>query len=242
MCYKGTLTTQERKLKGYGSKGSKGVKPIKLSHHINAFTNPTIPIIAQEYPEFEISATWGLVPFWGKKNPSEFLAKNSYTLNARGEDFWETKSYKNYIQEGRCLILFDGFYEPHTIGKKKQPYYCYISEKEHDYNQREILPIAGIYSNIDDNYYVSLVTTAANDFFAKIHNAKERMPLVLDQNLLEPWLEPNQSKSVIDDIVRNGFTKENFQAHPVSNDIYKRDYIRDDAELIKPVAPLDIFI
>lgn len=36
-----------------------------------------------------------------------------------GEDFWETKSYKNYIQEGRCLILFDGFYEPHTIGKKK---------------------------------------------------------------------------------------------------------------------------
>ena len=40
MCYKGTLTTQERKLKGYGSKGSKGVKPIKLSHHINVMIDP----------------------------------------------------------------------------------------------------------------------------------------------------------------------------------------------------------
>ncbi|APU67665.1 MULTISPECIES: SOS response-associated peptidase [Christiangramia] len=239
MCYKGSISKEERKLMGYGNKGKKGIRTIQPSYNVNAFSNPAIPIVAQDSPDYITTATWGLVPFWGKRDPEKFLKDSKYTLNARGEDFWETKSYKPYVQEGRCVILFDGFYEPHTFSSnKKQPFYCYVPNDAGDYNSRSILPIAGIYSIMDDEYYVSLVTTEANDFFAKVHNVKKRMPLVLDDKLVEEWIKPEQSKSVIDDLVRKGFTSKEFHAHAVSNDIYKRDFVRDGKDVIDPVQPI----
>ncbi len=221
---------------------------VQPSYNINAFSNPSIHIIAQDEPDYITTATWGLVPFWGQRDPATFLAKNNYTLNARGEDFWETKSYKPYVQEGRCVMLFDGFYEPHTIYQKdkkkplKQPYFCYIPEDGKDFNDRKQLQIGGIYSKVGGEYYVTLVTTEANDLFAKIHNAKKRMPLVLDDKLVKEWIAPNQSKSVIDDLVRDGFTSQQMHAHAVTNDIYKTDFLRDGKENIEPVAQLEKII
>lgn len=242
MCYKTTQEENARQLEKIMEKKRREgsfANELPFKFDLNAFANPEIFIIAQDSSEYISTATWGLVPFWGKKDPEAFLKNKKYTLNARGEDFWETKSYKPYVQEGRCVMLFDGFYEPHTYkGDKKQPYYCYIP-KNGDYKSRHQLQIAGIYSVVNDNYYVSLVTTEANDFFATVHNAKKRMPLVLDAKFVKDWLEPNQSKSVIDGLVREGFTSKQFHAHAVTNDIYKRDFIRDDKSIIEPVEPIE---
>jgi len=241
MCYKASQTKEsiESEIFISAQGKSKNYNPLQRSFHFNAFGNPPINIIAQDNPTEIIEGTWGLVPFWGKKNPEAFLQDKKYTLNARGEDFWETKSYKPYVQEGRCLMIFDGFFEPHHYNsKQRQPYYCYITETN-NFEDRRAFSIAGIYSKVDDEYYVSLVTTEANDFFAEIHNNKKRMPLVLDKNLAHEWIAKNQSKSVIDDLVREGFTSEQFSAHPVSNNIYKNDFHRDGKEVIEPVEPLE---
>ncbi|WP_051199729.1 SOS response-associated peptidase [Christiangramia echinicola] len=246
MCYKGSISKEEAKI-DYLQKQQDKSKKIRIPHksyHFNAFSNPIINIVAQDEPNIISEATWGLIPFWGMSDPKKFLSGKQYTNNARGEDLYETKSYKNYVPKHRCVILFDGFFEPHHYDKKQnQPYFCYIPEtSDGDYKNRELLSIGGIYSIVDDHYYVSLVTTEANDFFAEVHNNKKRMPLVLDNNLVKEWISPDQSKSVIDDLVRTGFTSKEFKAHPVSSDIYKTDFHRDGQEVIEPVKPIqDIF-
>ena len=239
MCYRGSLSVQsienEVMVKGW----DKSKKPKITSFNFNAFSNPKINIIAQDNPGEVSDATWGLVPSWGSKDPKQFLSKNQYTNNARGEEMYEKKSYKNFIDNGRCLILFDGFYEPHAYDKKnKQTYYCYIANGE-KMEDRKIMAIGGIYSKIANEYYVSLVTTEANEFFSIVHNEKKRMPLVLAEDLSREWIEKNQTPNIIKQLVIEGVTKEQFNAHPISSDINKRDFHRDSPEVIEPVEAFE---
>ena len=237
MCYSGSLTKDKWQVKKPNQIDIKYDLPEINSYYINAFTNADIAIIPQDNPDKAIKATWGLVPFWGKSDPQKFLSGKQYTNNARGEEMYEKKSYKGEVENHRCIILFDGFYEPHWYdSKQQQPYYCYVP-KDNDYKEREILPIGGIYSKVDDQYYVSLVTTKANEFFTTVHNKKKRMPLVLDDNLVKEWIEPNQSKSVVDDLVHEGFTSKQFRAHPVGN-IYSKSFNKKGIDIIEPVEPI----
>ncbi len=234
MCYKGSIAAEERKIQDRISrKFKKGIK-YTPSYHLNAFANPNLYIVAQDEPDVIQEAVWGLVPDWKKNDPNGFLSGKQYTNNARGEDLYETKSFKDHVINERCWILFDGFFEPHYYSSKiQQPYFCYIPDGE-SFLERDILSIAGIYSKIQEEYYVSLVTTEANDFFAEIHNKQKRMPLVLDPHLREEWISKNQSKSVISNLVKKGFTSGEFRDHPVSNQLYKGG---NDESTIQPVDP-----
>jgi putative SOS response-associated peptidase YedK len=235
MCYKASITSKEKKIQDKLSKKFKKELEYIPSYHLNAFANPDIYIVTQDDPEVIQKGVWGLVPNWQKHDPNGYLSGKQYTNNARGEDLYETKSFKDHVINERCWILFDGFFEPHYYSAKvQQPNFCYIPDGN-SYLDRGILSIAGIYSKIQDEYYVSLVTTEANDFFAEIHNKQKRMPLVLDPNLREEWISTNQSKSVISDLVKKGFTSEQFDAHPVSNLLYKGS---NDESTIQPVEPL----
>lgn len=236
MCYKGSIAAEERKIQDRISrKFKKGVK-YTPSFHLNAFANPHLYIVAQDEPNLIQEGIWGLVPDWKKHDPQGYLSGKQYTNNARGEDLFETKSYKDHVINERCWILLDGFFEPHYYSSKvQQPFYCYIPE-DNSYLDREVLSIAGIYSKVKDDYYVSLVTTEANDFFAEVHNKQKRMPLVLDPQLREEWIAKGQSKSVILDLVEKGFISKEFRAHPVSNELYKGS---NDKTTIMPVEPLE---
>ena len=61
---------------------------------------------------------WGLVPFWAK-DPSI----GNRMINARAETVAEKPSYRAAYRHRRCLVLADGFYEWHTEGGVKRPYY-----------------------------------------------------------------------------------------------------------------------
>jgi len=221
MCYKGSLVAEQRRIEDRVSRNFKKKIQYLPSHNINAFANPNVYIVAQDDANVIKEGVWGLVPDWKNNDPQDFLSGKQYTNNARGEDLYETRSFKNHVINERCWIIFDGFFEPHYYSSKsQQPYFCYIPDGNLVLN-RQILTVAGIYSKIKNNYYVSLVTTEANDFFAEVHNKQKRMPLVLDTHLREEWISKNQSKSVILNLVKNGFTNEEFHAHPVSDLLYK---------------------
>ncbi|RKS53209.1 putative SOS response-associated peptidase YedK [Gillisia mitskevichiae] len=241
MCYKGSIAAEERRIQDRVSRNFKDKIKYTPSYNINAFANPQIYIVAQDDPDVINLGVWGLVPNWKTNDPKGFLSKKQYTNNARGEDLYETPSYKDHVVNERCWILFDGFFEPHYHSPKiQQPYFCYIPEGR-SISKRQILTIAGIYSKIQDEYYVSLITTEANDFFSEIHNKQKRMPLVLDTSLREKWLLKDQPKTMILDLVANGFTKDKFYAHPVSNQLYKGSNEESTIRAVEPFQSPSLF-
>ncbi|OJV52374.1 MAG: hypothetical protein BGO31_05960 [Bacteroidetes bacterium 43-16] len=143
----------------------------------NGFDLPQTPLISNEQPDHILLGKWGLMPQWADR---DFEARN--TLNARIETLSEKASFSPYMAN-RCLILVSGFYEWQWLdkmGKRKQKYY--ISTRQPSF------ALAGIWSLYDRQLTYSIVTTAANEQMALIHNSKERMPVVLSGIQEADWL------------------------------------------------------
>ena len=122
---------------------------------------------------------WGLVPFWAK-DPSI----GNRMINARAETVAEKPSYRAAYRHRRCLVLADGFYEWHTEGGVKRPYYISASDGEP-------FAFAALWENwqskVSDESIQSttLITTAANEFMSTLHH---RMPVVLRSETADRWL------------------------------------------------------
>ena len=121
---------------------------------------------------------WGLVPHW-VKDPSIGARLN----NARGESIAGKASFREAFKRRRCLVPASGFYEWAKEGRAKQPFY--ISLKSGD-----PMAMAGIWESWkapDGNVLrtVCIVTTAANDVMAPIH---ERMPVIVSPDHWLDWL------------------------------------------------------
>lgn len=144
------------------------------------------------------------------------LSIRKYTLNARIETIRSTKSFKNSISN-RCLVIADGFYEwqhisedvhffakdhlvteDHLFGTgrssarngkiKKKKFLITLPDEE-------IFSFAGLYSSWTNpvtreiyNTY-TLLTTQANELMSEIHNANNRMPVILRPEDESRWLE-----------------------------------------------------
>lgn len=207
--------------------------------HLNGFSYGNLQIITMDSPEVIQSAKWGLIPNWATHNPEAFREKSN-TLNARSESIFEKPSFKESAEEKRCLILADGFYEPHHENGKAIPYFCFQPSEE--YPEGDLFLFAGLYNELDDNSLTTtILTTEANDFFAKIHNQKKRMPLILDENYVEDWLDERTNIQSINELMVTGFTNKAFTAHPVSRDLYKKGINTNKPYIIEPIQKDTLF-
>ena len=205
-------------------------------YHINGFGDKLLHIIPQDDAKRIWPADWKLIPDFHKGAPADFKYN---TLNARSEDIFTSNTYKNSAVSGRCLILADGFFEPHTYVKpgtkteKKQPYYITLPEQKLFY-------FAGLFNKLDEELYtVTILTLDANDTMAKIHNTKKRMPLILDEQFTENWIDPTLNEKQIKNLINVSFTNEDLNYHPVSNDIYKRGVDTNTPDILKAVPAID---
>ncbi len=150
----------------------------------NAFDYPKTPIITNDKPKEIQLYNWGLVP-----ENSFNLDIRQYTLNARIESLDEKKSFKDYIQN-RCLIIADGFYEwqwRNKSGSQKQKYLITLPNDD-------LFAFAGLHTSWTSNtgelfQTYTMVTTQANDLMSKIHNTKQRMPIILKKDHETAWLK-----------------------------------------------------
>lgn len=198
-------------------------------YHINGFGDKLLHIIPQDDAKRIWPADWKLIPDFHKGAPADFKYN---TLNARSEDIFTSNTYKNSAVSGRCLILADGFFEPHTYVKpgtkteKKQPYYITLPGQKLFY-------FAGLFNKIEEDLYtVTILTLDANATMAQIHNAKKRMPLILDEQFTDSWIDPTLNEKQIKDLINVSFTNERLNYHPVSNDIYKRGVDTNKPEIL----------
>ena len=183
------------------------------------------PVITNENPQQIQLFKWGLIPFWAKD------AKiGSRMINSRIETITEKPSFRNAIKRRRCLVILDGFYEWKKLGKRKQPYYIHLKNKE-------AFALAGIWEkwkNPENDslvYSFSIITQSPNNFMAPIH---DRMPAILLQEDEHKWLDTTISvqealssiRPVDDDLL---------SAYPISNQVNRVS--ENSPELLKPVLP-----
>jgi len=243
MCYSTALRKEREKIEKELQRQIKVTFDAKSTYqpyyHLNGFTHGNLQIIPMKDPERISDATWGIIPDWALHDPAAFRKKRN-TLNAGSESIFDKASFRNSAEDKRCLILADGFYEPHHENGKATPYFCYQPSTTNP--EGDLFIFAGLYNELDDNTLsATILTTEANDFFMEVHNKGKRMPLVLNAHYYEDWLDEGLTIPEINELMSVGITTKPFEAHPVSNDLYKRNIDTNRPYIVQPVQKGTLF-
>jgi putative SOS response-associated peptidase YedK len=120
---------------------------------------------------------WGHFVTFGSDSPPVFL------INARSETVLQKRTFAESMNERRCLIPADGFFEwkRDAKGRAKQAYYFQRKGGEAYW-------LAGLYWNAEGkqpNRYIVL-TTAPNELLRPIH---DRMPVILTDDAARQWMD-----------------------------------------------------
>jgi len=163
-------------------------------YHKSAFSRSELPIITAEDPHKFQFFQWGLIPHW-HTNLEKAQAGMIQCANGRGEELKQKPSYRDAWKGGqRCLVPTTGFFESHTVknptGKGKSesiPYFISV-------NDEPIFALGGLYNVWADKATGELystfnvLTVEANPLMKRIHNSKERMPLIIPRSEESTWL------------------------------------------------------
>ena len=186
----------------------------------SAFDHPAWPVVCADSPGKIELLPWGLIPFW-VKDEEQALSICRNTLNARAETLHQKPSFRGSIGKQRCLVLADGFFEPHKHEGRSYPFYCHMKDGS-------AFAIAGIFSywtnpaSGERSKTFSLITTASNELLSAVHNEKKRMPAILDAEEEPLWLDPSLGRDAVEALLG---TKEisGLTAHSVSRSVSTRN-------------------
>jgi putative SOS response-associated peptidase YedK len=196
MCYHYDAAGNKKALKRFTFlKESPEYTPIE---NANGFAHPKMPIVTSNKPTSIQLFNWGLIPSWANSEKANEIQKS--TLNAKAETLFDLPSFKESTTS-RCLVLAESFYEWRTEGKRKIPYQIFVKDQE-------VFAMGGLYNiwtdpktGIVKNTF-TIVTVPANDMMAYIHNSKQRMPLIIPQNMELEWLKTSQTQPQIASMMR----------------------------------------
>ena len=165
---------------------------------------------------------WGLVPSF-----AEDPAVGNRMINARAETVARLPAFRDPFRTRRCLVPADGFYEWRRAGRVRDPFLLKMKDGE---------PFA--FASIWDDWRrgpdriesCAILTTAANDLVAPIHN---RMPVILDRSLYDLWLDADADPGELQRVLLP-FPASRMVAIPVSPRVNSPAV--DDPECEKAVA------
>jgi putative SOS response-associated peptidase YedK len=154
---------------------------------VSGFAHPKLPVITSEKRFRKMS--WGLIPLWVKDWDTAKKLRVQ-TLNAQCEGVDTKPSFRGAIKGNRfCIVPVNGYYEwHHHANGQKYPHFIYPKNDK-------IFYLAGIFekwinpANSEVIETFSILTSAANDRMAFIHNSKKRMPLILSKDNAKLWLD-----------------------------------------------------
>lgn len=119
---------------------------------------------------------WGLIPFWEKNE-----APKLRPINAQAESVATKPMFRQSVQQRRCLVAADGFYEWRRLDEKtKQPFDIHLKGNRPFF-------FAGIFEHataLRPATY-AILTTRANELMATIH---ARMPAILEGETARRWI------------------------------------------------------
>lgn len=174
-------------------------------------------------------ARWGLLPPW-TRDPAE----RAPLFNARSETVAEKRSFSESYAHKRCIVPASGYFEWHTEGRVKTPYYVHADS---------LMSMAGVYSwwkKGDDEWWLTyaILTAQAPPSLTWLH---DRVPVMVEAAHQAAWLDRDTPKDELDAIVAAstpstevGLTDGYFTVDQVSKDVGNTR--NHGAQLIEPVA------
>ena len=184
MCARYTLTKKEKDL----AKALEVIIPVDYAPNFNLAPTQNGLVITADEPGVAQHMHFGLVPYW-----AENTKLNISTLNARSEEAMSKKTWKPLIEKHKtCLVIADSFYEWDRKTGKSIPWRFVLKD-------RDVFCFAGLWSQwkSKDGSLVyrsfSIMTTKANTIVGKIHDPKDRMPVILDKHDEKLWLSKDIS-------------------------------------------------
>lgn len=167
----------------------------------NGFDYFPTPIITAGEPDKFKMFRWGMIP--PDTKPERVASIREETLNSRSERMWEAKPFQDaFAKAQRCLIPVTGFFEWRWLdedGTVKVPYH--VTFRDHD-----IRSMAGLYNRWKDPstgefyYSYTILTCPANSILEYVHNHKQRMPVFIDKENEQAWLNRDLGRDDVMDL------------------------------------------
>ena len=203
-------------------------------YHANGFNHNSLPAVYKDDKTSNLKLElmqWGLVPGWVK---GEEQAKKirSHTLNARGETVDSKPSFRGAFRYRPCLVPATGYFEWMHHKGQKFPFFIHVGGFP-------IVSFAGIWDEwVNDQtgeilHSFSIITCEANSLAARIHNTKKRMPVILEKENEDKWLELETDRSVRKDLLKP-FDPSAMDAYTISKLITNRNRNSNVAEVLEP--------
>jgi len=170
-----------------------------------------------------VSMRWGLIPWWWKKPLKQLPA----SFNARAESVADKPMFRDAFRRHRCVIPASGYYEWLKKPDGRQPYF--ISSANGG-----VLSFAGLWDrwkNPETGEPViscTIIVTDANELTLPIH---DRMPVVLDNSDIGPWLNGKAGTELL-----RPAAEDRLRVCPVSRRVNKTGTGDDDPTLLDEVA------
>jgi putative SOS response-associated peptidase YedK len=165
---------------------------------------------------------WGLIPSWSKDRKI-----SGRLINARAETLTEKPSFRKAYQHRRCLIPATGFFEWRTTETGKKPYHIHQPDNA-------LFAFAGLWEHWEHEqetvYSCAIITTAANDKIAPIH---DRMPVIITPDFYNRWLDKTNTVLDMADFLAADAYKTMLPS-PISTRI--NSPLHNDAECLAEVA------
>ena len=166
--------------------------------NFNASPQQKLPVIKSYTNGKTIeSLQWGLTHSWAKEKKIKPL------INARLETLKEKISFKNLINNNRCLVVADGYYEWKREKIGKQPYYFTRFDNKAMY-------FAGIYKY----HQFIIITMQADSNAIDIHH---RQPVIINEKDLSNYFNLKKEGTSF----LKSYKALELKFHPVSKDVNK---------------------
>jgi putative SOS response-associated peptidase YedK len=169
---------------------------------------------------------WGLVPFWATK-PGH--ARPPLMINARVESLSAKQWFREALDQRRCLVPANGFFEwKHDDPKHPMPVYLHPRGDT-------TIAFAGLWAKAkakdgSDQLSFTILTGPPNELVKPIHN---RMPVVLDPSTYAAWLDPTIDGEHARSLLTLPPAIDDWIGDPVSPHVNKAT--NDDPECIEPI-------
>lgn len=157
-----------------------GYNEQNIDPRYNVRPSQPIPTILNTDPSQIVYTQWGIHPIYDKTGKMFFI-------NAR-DDSMAKPTWKKMVNEQRCLILADGFYEwqKQPNSKTKIPYRFTLASSEP-------FAFAGLWQYEEDDNgnkipHSVIITTTPNELVEDVH---DRMPAMLSVDDEKAWLNPD---------------------------------------------------
>jgi putative SOS response-associated peptidase YedK len=156
----------------------------KFDRSYNVAPTQQVPVVRLTDGQREgVMMRWGLVPFFAKGVPPKYS-----TINATIEKLADGPTWRGPWKRGqRCILPAAGFYEWHVNDDgSKTPFYVTMADQP-------VFGFAGLWDRSVTAEGAALesctiITMPPNALMAEIHNAKQRMPAILQSQDIEAWL------------------------------------------------------